>query len=70
MKECKKAFIKNTRQQQTLSKTFGDIPVTRYIHTCKAGKIDLIVTPETEKSKPELSKAISRTCKNHCKKTK
>ncbi|QAT43455.1 hypothetical protein [Aminipila luticellarii] len=68
MRECKKSFINNTQQTQTPGKDFNPIPTVRYIHTCKAAKIGLIVLPETEDSKQELSKATSKTCKEHCKK--
>nr|WP_315022923.1 hypothetical protein [uncultured Aminipila sp.] len=70
MKECKKEFIKTTIQQQTTGKDFGNTPIMKYLHSCRSSKIGLIVTPKTEKSKPELSKAISKTCYKHCRKYK
>lgn len=68
VRECKKAFIKNSKQQRTKNKALEDTPVIRYIHTCNKCNIGLIVTPETEAIKKKLSKTISKTCKEHCRK--
>lgn len=70
MRECQKEFAKEGKQEQIPDKSFTDKPVVRYVHNCKATKIGLVVTPETEVSKAALYQSISKTCYKHCKKIK